>query len=252
MTKEYIRRANAVFVCIDAQKIQSEEINTISSVFSFSSDDRSKVHIIATHWDKLNDPETDWDKQKKYLIKRLTGPAFFEKQDMAAENIMHSAAFIYNLCRDIDSLDKNNRRNKKLLRDLENFADDTPCAPDDLEKIGKRANVTAIMKVIREKLAANYKKLLAHEIQSKFMDISYNLNRATKEKKDSMNELLAASYASEQELEQKLQEQIKKCDAVKISSDQLQEMIKQVKRKTNTRADLICGKLRLKLSTAKK
>ena len=36
LTREYIRRANAVFVCVDAQKVQKEEIETISSVFSFS------------------------------------------------------------------------------------------------------------------------------------------------------------------------------------------------------------------------
>ena len=246
LTKEYIRRANAVFVCIDAQKIQSEEIKTISSVFSFSSDDKSKVHIIATHWDALNDPETDWDDQKKYLVKRLTGSAFFENREMAAENIMHSAAYVYNLCRDIDSLDP--VADRKHLRNLKNFAEDTNCSPHDLKKIGQRANITAIMKVIRDKLAANYKKLLAHEIQSKFTDISYNLNRATKEKKDSVTELLAASRSSNQELEKKIQEQIKKCDAVKISSDQLRELIRQVKFKTNTRADTICGKLRYKLS----
>ena len=72
----------------------------------FSSDNKSKVHIIATHWDVLNDPEIDWTEQKDYLVKRLTGKAFFDKQAQAAENIMHSAAFIYNLCRDYDSLGK--------------------------------------------------------------------------------------------------------------------------------------------------
>ena len=243
LTKEYIRRANAVFVCIDAQKIQREEIETISSVFAFSSDDKSKVHIIATHWDVLNYPETDWEEQKNYLIKRLTGAAFFDKQTQAAENIMHSAAFIYNLCRDYDSLDK------KELVALKKFAanfDDVE--PNDLRKLQAKTNVAAIMKVIREKLAANYKKLLVREMQTKFMDIVYNFNRVAKEKKDSMTELLEASHLSNQELEQKIQEQQTKRDAVKQSSEQLREIIKQVKYKTNTRADLICGKLRRKLS----
>lgn len=243
LTKEYIRRANAVFVCIDAQKIQSEEIKTISSVFSFSSEDKSKVHIIATHWDVLNDPEGDWKRQKEYLIKRLTGPAFFDSQKMAAENIMHSAAFLYNLCRDYDSLGKKGRI--ALQKFALNFEYEVP---SDLRKIEKKSNVAEVMKVVREKLAANYKKLLSREIQSKFMDITYNLNRTTKENKDKNDGLLAASQASEQELERKLQEQLKRCDAVRTSTEQLREIIKQVKFKTNTRADTICGKLRLKLS----
>lgn len=247
LTKEYIRRANAVFVCIDAQKIQSEEIKTISSVFSFSSDDKSKVHIIATHWDALNDPETDWAEQKSYLVKRLTGAAFFDTQEQAAENIMHSAAFIYNLCRDYDSLDKKERIS--LRKFALNFEYELP---SDLRKMKAKTNVAEIMKVIREKLAANYKKLLAREIQSKFTDINYNFTRVAKEKRDSMSELLKASRSSTQDLDKKIREQQEKRDSVKKSAEQLREIIKQVKRKTNTRADLICGKLRLKLSESNK
>ena len=242
LTKEYIRRANAVFVCIDAQKIQSEEINTISSVFSFSSDDKSKVHIIATHWDVLNDPETDWKEQKKYLVKRLTGKAFFETQAMAATNIMHSAALIYNLCRDYDSLSKEEL--KPLKKFAVNFDYDLP---EDLRKILRKTNVAEIFRVIRDNLADSYKRLLAKEIKSKFMDIRFNLSRTTKEKKDSMTELLAASRASNAELDKRLQAQRERCDAVKNSTEQLKAIIKQVKDKTNARADTICGKLREKL-----
>lgn len=247
LTKEYIRRANAVFVCIDAQKIQREEIETISSVFAFSSDDKSKVHIIATHWDVLNDPETDWKEQKDYLVKRLTGKAFFEKREHAAENIMHSAAFICNLCRDYDSLDKKGRI--ALKRFALNFEYDLPA---DLHKLKEKTNVAAVMKVIREKLAANYKKLLSREIQSKYRNITYNFNRVAKEKKDLMSELMAASSSSQQELDRKISEQQTKRDEVKHSAEQLREIIKQVKFKTRTRADIICGKLRLKLSEGKR
>lgn len=243
ITREYIRRANAVFVCIDAQKIQSEEVDTISSVFAFSSGNKDKVHIIATHWDVLNDPEIDWAKQKSYLVKRLTGKAFFDTEKMAATNIMHSAAYIYNLCRDYDSLDKKGR--KSLMKFAMSFED---LEPTDLRAMEKKSNVAAVMRVIRDKLAANYKKLLAHEIQSKFTDIIYNLNRTTKEKKDSMTDLLTASRTSTADLERKIHEQRQKCDEVKNSSEKLKEIIKQVKFKTNTRADVICGKLRLKLS----
>ena len=56
ITMDYIRKANAVFVCVDAQKQQKPEIETISAVFSFSSHNKNKVHIVATHLDKLNNP----------------------------------------------------------------------------------------------------------------------------------------------------------------------------------------------------
>jgi len=45
ITRDYIKNANAVFVCVEAQKLQKEEIETIASVFSFSSHNKSKVHV---------------------------------------------------------------------------------------------------------------------------------------------------------------------------------------------------------------
>ena len=78
LTQNYIRRANAVFVCVDAQKVNQPEIETIASVFALSSNDKDKVHIIATHWDKLNNPEDDWHEQKEYLgrVEKLNNPIY--------------------------------------------------------------------------------------------------------------------------------------------------------------------------------
>ena len=110
ITRSYIRRADAVFVCVDAQKILKDEIATIAGVFSFSSDARSKVFVIATHWDAMNNLEADWDKQYKYLLSRLVGEAFYETEEMAKSNIMYSASYIFNLIRDINHLDKTELR----------------------------------------------------------------------------------------------------------------------------------------------
>ncbi len=252
LTKNYIRRANAVFVCVEAQKMMFEEMNTIQSVMSLSSHDKSKVFVIATHWDTLHDPETDWAKQKNFYIRRLTGPAFYDNQQMAADNILYSAAYIYNLCKNFHALDPNNRADKRQIRTLEDFGDYFDCAPDDLRTIGEKTNIVAIRKIIRDRLAANYKKFLAGDIKRKFMDVNFNLNRVASENKASMIERLTASYADEQELAAKLDEQRKKCDNVRQVSDQLNEIMKKVKHKTKTRADVICGKLRLKLSESKK
>ena len=62
------------------------------------------MHIVATHWDKLNNPDKDWPEQKAWLAKRLTGKAFYDTKEMAHENIMHSASYIFNLCRDYKTL----------------------------------------------------------------------------------------------------------------------------------------------------
>ena len=244
LTRQYIRKANAVFVCVDAQKIQKEEIETISSVFSFSSHNKEKVHIIATHWDALNNPEEDWAKQKAYVEKRLTGKAFFDTVEMARANIMHSAAYIYNLCRDYDSLDKAER---KPLRKFALNYDDYEL-PADLEKIKEKTNIDQIAAVIRDKLADNYQKLLLDDIQAMYKDILHRLERAAKEKREEVHALLQTSVLGTEEMEKRIAEQKERFDKVKHVSSQLTGIMERVKRETKTRMDTTCGKLRLSIN----
>ena len=95
---DYIRRANAVFVCIEAKKIQREEIATLSSVFTnIGSKNTDCVHVIATHWDQLNNPQQDWALNQDFMSKKLGGRIYFGSYDVAKQNIIHSSAYIYNL-----------------------------------------------------------------------------------------------------------------------------------------------------------
>ena len=242
LTREYIRRANAVFVCVDAQKIQKEEIETISSVFSFSSHNKNKVHIIATHWDKLNNPDEDWQEQKGWLAKQLTGKAFYDTREMAYENIMHSAAYIFNLCRDYKMI---SQQEKKSLR---KFALDYDYElPDDLEKIKDNTNIASIVKVVQDKLAGKYQEILIQDIKSKYDDIVGNLHRVVQDKKDDTMELLEASTADIDSIKQKVAEQQVKYDEIYQVSAQLTQILGKVSQDTKKRMEVICGKLRLQL-----
>ena len=250
LTRNYIKRANAVFVCVEARKIQSEEINTIASVMSFRSDSRDTVHIVATQWDLLNTPlEETWGKQRPYFARRLTGPAFFDSEETAVNNIVHVSAYIYNLCRDYDTLDK------KTRREVRNFGEKFEPeyeAPEDLPQIEEKTNVKAIMDIIRDKLVENYKQLMVEDIKERFRDIKQNIARINEEKRESYVGLLAASHANSETLAKKFEEQQERCDKAKAISDQLDAILKNVRQKTTARADTICGKLRVQLTKTKK
>ena len=166
ITKQYIRKANAVFVCVDAQKVQKDEIETISSVFSFSSHNKNKVHIIATHWDKLNRPVEDWKEQKQWLEKRLVGKGFFDTQEMAHSNIMHSAAHIYNLCRDFATLDQASQI--PLLQFALGMQLNIMNLKEVLPKMKELTNIENIRRIVTDELAQNYQILLYQDIEKKY------------------------------------------------------------------------------------
>ena len=249
LTKQYIRRANAVFVCVDAQKVQQQEIETISTVCSISSNNREKVHIIATQWDRLNNPEKDWAEQKEWLIRQLTGKAFFATSDLATDNIMYTAAYIHILCRDYALLDK---QEMKPLRKFAVAFDYDEDSVDDRRNMVDKANVHAVDNIIKEKLAENYRKYLLEDVEKKYLGIRHDLRRIVDDKKDDVQELLNASKSELEEFKAKAEEKRKNCEKIQAVSKQLDGIIDQVENETAKQMETICSKLRLKLNPAYK
>lgn len=237
ITKQYIRKANAVFVCVDAQKLQKEEIETISSVFSFSSHNKNKVYIIATHWDKLNDPEKDWIDQKSWMIKRLTGKGFFENSKAAEKNIMHSAAYIYNLCRDFSELNNSEMRSLKQFA----FLYEINPTPEELFKnlniLKNATNIDNILKRITDEFVLNYRELLNADIEKQYLDIVFNLRRFAEEGKKETLELIELSNADIQELEKKVTQKQKDLAEIRQQKEQLQVVVNSVEKITRKRLE---------------
>lgn len=242
ISRQYIRKANAVFVCVDAQKVQKDEIETISSVFSFSSHNKNKVHIIATHWDKLNDPEEDWIEQKGWLIKRLVGKGFFDTVEMAEKNIMHSAAHIYNLCRDFELI--NDKEQKTLMQFAlgmgMNIMNLKYCIPDMREK----TNIENIRQVVTDKLVNNYKLLLCQDIEKKYLDIMYTLKRIAKEDQTEVKGIIEMTTADIEKMKAKVEEQKKNYDEIMECRKQLTAILKTVEANTQKRLDAILPQLK--------
>lgn len=237
ITRDYIRNANAVFVCVEAKKLQKEEIETLASVFSFSSHNKDKVHIIATHWDKLNHPKKDWEEEKEWVKRRLVGKGFFDKAEMAETNIMHSSAYIYNLCRDYAGLGKDDRKSLAkfaLEMDLD-YGDLKGCLPEMM----RLTNIGNIEKVIKEKLAGKYQILLCQDIEKEYRDIIYTLKRVITEKKQENKEIIEVSYADRQKVEEKLEEQRQNYVEIQKNREQLNQILYMVEENTKKRLDQI-------------
>ena len=237
ISRQYIRKADAVFMCIDAQKIQKEEIETIASVFSFSSHNKDKVHIIATHWDKLNDPEEDWKDQKRHLERQLTGKGFFDTVDMAKNNIMHAAAYIYNLCRDFDTLSK---AGMKALFQFAICLDIDP-SPQSIKRnlkiMMEKSNIAQIQQVMTTKLVENYAELLREDITRSYLDILQNLRRIGQEKREELTQLIETSNEDIQELEKAVEQKKQDYTDITRAQKQLVAALESVIKQTNERVN---------------
>lgn len=93
ITRDYIKRANAVIVCVDSSSLRNDEYVTITKVFENIGDDFYKVMILGTQIDNKNNPKEAWEKQieewKKYLRDK------YKNEDLLKNNIIGVSSYVY-------------------------------------------------------------------------------------------------------------------------------------------------------------
>lgn len=240
ITKNYIKSANAVFVCIDAQKMESQEIGTISSVLSFSAHNKKKVHIIATRWDNVN-TRKDWSDLREYYIKLLKGPGFYGNEDDARENLVHSAALIANFCRVIDSIQDDDDR----MISLQKFAislrlDSSPAGVrKNCDLLIDNSNVKTIREIIKDRLIKNYLRLLNEDITQSFSRLISSLNNLQKTKENGSQELIELSGANVEEIEKALAEKNKEIEKSRSLQAELGKLSERLSQNANDLLDKV-------------
>ena len=93
ITRDYIKRANAVIVCVDSSSLRNDEYLTITKVFENIGYDFYKVMILGTQIDNKNNPKEAWEKQieewKKYLRDN------YKNEDLLKNNIIGVSSYVY-------------------------------------------------------------------------------------------------------------------------------------------------------------
>lgn len=93
ITRDYIKRANAVIVCVDATNLRKDEYLTITKVFENVGDDKYKVMILGTKIDEKNNPKENWEKQSKEWKKYLEDN--YNDENLLNNNIIGVSSYVY-------------------------------------------------------------------------------------------------------------------------------------------------------------
>lgn len=92
-TKDYIKEANAVIVCVDSRKLEGKEYTTITQVFENVGEDKYKVMILGTQIDLLNKPEEYWKKQSYEWKKNLKYE--YKAEKLLEDNIIGVSSYVF-------------------------------------------------------------------------------------------------------------------------------------------------------------
>lgn len=239
ITREYIRRANAVFVCVNSNAIYREELATISSVFSFSAHDKSKVFVIATQYDKLNAPKENWAKQKSYLESRLVGPGFYDRREEARNNVLVTSGYIYNVCNGWAQASQIDKMNVMFFgMKLQLLQTATP-SPDDLKAVIDATGVRELLSLIRERLVKHYKDIVQSDIIIRYKSLLRDLKRMTEERSAQEREIIESADMSLDALNKKVAEQLKAKREIEQAKADLSVIMEKVSQQTNERMNAI-------------
>ncbi len=236
ITRSYISNANVVFVCVNAKTFKDDEIDTLSSVFSFAGHNSNKVFVIGTHWDTFDAPVMNrWEMQKAYWINNyIVGPGFYKDEKTAAGQVFHSAANIYNLCRDVDTLGMDGKKTlmSKAFILLDNPSYDNK---ENSKALSDISNIDYIRDMISEKLVINYNKLLFEDIINDYRNIILDLKRNASDQRVEGIKVIEASNDSIEMLKTREEEEKKNLDKIQFYKNQLKASLDSVKNSTDKR-----------------
>lgn len=227
ITKDYIRKANAVLVCVVAESLDKHELLTILEVFENVGKNVDRVLILGTKLDTLNEPKKGWEKQKKewinYLIDKykdenimnenILGVSSFvdmklseiEKENSIDENSIDiikkfARSFDINLEIDISKLDNHESLNKAYISAIKS----------NISNIRKHTNINNINRILDNNILSKSSEIIIDGFKRSFSNIItdiknelsnlYKINNDAKESLD-MNEKEKREYIAKKKEE---------------------------------------------------
>lgn len=235
ITRDYINRANAVLVCVDAKRMTAEELSTIYGVFANTRHCPEKVYVIATQLDTLNRPADDWKKQKGEWKKYLKGKGAYGKAELAEKNLVGVSAFLYS----------------KLLS--EDFVDTDSC--DDtlygiLVKMGVRrmkrndeeyqkklafCNVETLMDKLKSEILINFRELQIRDIEEHYDVCRVEIGTLMKGVKGQQVDIIKTVEKGVDEVRKQRRKYEEALESEREEQDKLDVLIEQLNRNMESR-----------------
>ena len=192
ITKDYIKRANAVIVCVDSSSLRNDEYLTITKVFENIGDDFYKVMILGTQIDNKNNPKEAWEKQieewKKYLRDN------YKNEDLLKNNIIGVSSYVYSKVIELENGKECDEDGKiaiyKLAKSygigLKDWQDSNLIIKNS-ENIKDLTNIKKV-KSLMNKIIENGEEEVIKDLERKYLSMITNISNKAKSIKNTNSE----------------------------------------------------------------
>ena len=198
ITRDYIKRANAVIVCVDSSRLQGKEYTTITQVFENIGDDFYKVMILGTRIDTNNNPKEAWEKQieewKKYLKEN------YKDADLLKNNIIGVSSYVFS---NLIELENTGKCDNEAIGDIKKLAEsygikvsyeengniiiDRNLIIKNSENIKDLTNIKKV-KSLMNKIIANGEEEVIKDLEKRYLSMITNISNKAKSIKNTNSE----------------------------------------------------------------
>lgn len=242
ITKDYIDRANAVFVCVKADRLSGQELATIYGVFSNARYNPEKIYIIATQQDSLNNPVGDWSKQRLVWLDFLKEPACYGEQALAERNLISTSGYFYTLLHDMEHLSMD--RQYQLFASAMKFQ----CMPDKItEHYDELLDFTGIDHLKRRmdsEILEKYRELLREDIKNGYTQVKDRVGTLMEQVRSRQKEIIEMASKDIEEIRRKEAENEKKLREAENEQKELDELYKTIKKSTSQQKKQVAEAIR--------
>lgn len=198
ITRDYIKRANAIIVCVDSSSLRNDEYLTITKVFENIGDDFYKVMILGTQIDNKNNPKEAWEKQieewKKYLRDN------YKDADLLKNNIIGVSSYVFSNLIELENTGKCDNEAigniKKLAEsygikvsyeEKGNIIIDRNLIIKNSENIKDLTNIKKV-KSLMNKIIENGEEEVIKDLERKYLSMITNISNKAKSIKNTNSE----------------------------------------------------------------
>ena len=242
ITKDYIDRANAVFVCVKADRLSGQELATICGVFSNARYNPEKVYVIATQQDSLNGPVDDWTKQRTVWLNLLKGKSCYGSLSLAEKNLISTSGYFYTLLKKCDSLDRDRRFQ------LGSTAMKFKYMPEEIsEHYEELLDFTGIRQLkhrMDTEILEQYRRLLLEDIRNGYEQIKENITELMQQVCQRQKEIIDMSTQGLEAAKQKAAEVQKQQQEMEQDTAKLENLYQDLKKGTEKQKKQVTDAIR--------
>ena len=242
ITKNYIDRANAVFVCVKADKLSAPELSTIYSVFSNARYQPEKIYIIGTQQDTLNDPVEDWKKQRKSWLGHLKERACYGNMELAERNLISTSGYFYTLLKNQDCLEK--KRRYQLFSTALKMECEQEEMPEKYDALLDFTGIDYLRRRMNTDIVSKYQDLLRGDIASGYSLLKDNISELMRRVRERQEEVLSNSAKSIAEIREKEAENQRKLEEARRDQEELGALFEEIKKDASERKKRISKAIR--------